>query len=82
MIIYISHYHIELCHGSNEGRLGESQYDTAKYQYSLALKIKKIYNYICKKKIQETTSTFSDLTGSVRMFNKLCRQNAAESTYM
>ena len=52
MIIYISHYHIELCHGSNEGRLGESQYDTAKYQYSLAFKIKKIYNYICINKIQ------------------------------
>ena len=52
MIIYISHYHIELCHGSNEGRLGESQYDTTKYQYSLAFKIKKIYNYICINKIQ------------------------------
>ena len=54
MIIYISNYHIELCHGSNEGRLGESQYDTAKYQYSLAFKIKKIYNYICINKIHET----------------------------
>ena len=36
MIIYISHYHIDLCHGSREGRLGESQYDTA------GLKIKKV----------------------------------------
>ena len=53
MIIYISNYHIELCHGSNEGRLGESQYDTAKYQYSLAFKIKKIYNYICINKIHK-----------------------------
>ena len=57
MIIYISHYHIELCHGSNEGRLGESQYDTAKYQYSLAFKIKKIYKVICINKIQETVFT-------------------------
>ena len=58
MIIYISHYHIELCHGSNEGRLGESQYDTAKYQYSLALKIKKIYNYICINKNPIEVSVF------------------------
>ena len=71
MIIYISHHHIELCHGSNEGRLGESQYDTAKYQYSLAFKIKKIYKVICIKKIQETITTLNDLTDSVRMFNKL-----------
>ena len=57
MIIYISHYHIDLCHGSNEGRLGESQYDTTKYQYSLAFKIKKIYNYSCVYKIQIENST-------------------------
>ena len=56
MIIYISNYHIELCHGSNEGRLGESQYDTTKYQYSLAFKIKKIYNYSCIYKIQIVNS--------------------------
>ena len=71
MIIYNSHYHIELCHGSNEGRLGESQYDTVKYQYSLVFKIKKIYTVICINKIQETTLTFSDFTGSVSLFNKL-----------
>ena len=46
MIIYISHYHIDLCHGSNEGRLGESQYDTA------GLKIKKVQHNICNNKIQ------------------------------
>ena len=71
MIIYISHYHIELCHGSNEGRLGESQYDTAKYQYSLVFKIKKIYKVICINKIQETTPTFNDLTNCVSLINKL-----------
>ena len=56
MIIYISNNHIEICHGSNEARLGESQYDTTKYQYSLAFKIKKIYNYSCIYKIQIVNS--------------------------
>ena len=71
MIIYISNYQIELCHGSNEGRLGESQYDTAKYQYSLAFKIKKIYNYRCINKIQETNSALVARGASASRLDKL-----------
>ena len=73
MIIYISHYHIELCHGSNEGRLGESQYDTAKYQYSLAFKIKKIYNYVCIRYKENSikTPTSFNLPGVDDLFDKL-----------